>query len=173
MTKFKIENTTHPGIYIVKRLLFNDNRGALEKYYQKDIFDLYGFIASDIYTTVSNKNVVRGMHHQVGVHSQAKLISCTSGAFYDISIDLRVDSEFYGKTYYQLLKGGDHKSLLIMPGFSHGTYALENHSVMLSICSGPYLPEFEQGFNMKSLNLPFYNEQAIVSNKDLSYPNIF
>jgi len=171
MKKFTIRETDHSGIYIVKRQGFFDNRGSLEKFYQKDIFDNLEFCVSDIYTTKSDKDVVRGMHHQRGEFGQKKLITCLSGAFMDVVIDLRPNSKMYGKTYTKLLKETDNLSLLISSGFSHGTYSLTDNAVMLSVCSGAYLPEYEEGFNMKSLKLPFYETYAVVSEKDLMYPD--
>lgn len=171
MKKFTISETDHNGIYMIERKVFLDDRGSLEKFYQKDIFDHLGFCVSDIYTTKSDKNVVRGMHHQSGRFGQEKLITCLSGAFFDVVIDLRENSKMYGKIYTKLLKEGDNLSLLISSGFSHGTYALTDNTVMLSVCSGAYLPEYEEGFNMKSLKLPFYETHSIVSEKDLMYPD--
>ena len=42
---------------------------------------------------------------------------------------------------------------------------------MLSICSGKYMPEYESGFNMHSLKLPFVSKKAISSEKDKKLPN--
>lgn len=173
MNKFDIFETEHNGIYKITNSIFKDGRGYLEKFYEKDLFKKFDFNVNDIYTTTSSKNVVRGMHHQVGSYSQAKLITCLSGAFYDIALDLRKNSPKFGQIYYTCLSEDDNISLLIKPGFSHGTFSIKDQSVMLSICSGKYLPEFENGFNMKSLRLPFYNDNAIVSQKDRNYPDFY
>ena len=77
----------------------------------------------------------------------------------------------YGKYFCLKLSAEQNTSILIPAGFSHGTYSLEDDTVMLSICSGPYMPEKEGGFSMASLRLPFYKDSAITSDKDIMLPN--
>jgi len=161
-------------IFNLKR--FKDKRGMLTKFFYSDLFDKYNFKVDDIYTTVSHKNVVRGLHHQLSPYGQAKLITCLSGNFWDISVDLRKGSSTYGKVFSYKLSSKKDESILIPAGFSHGTISLDDGTVMLSICSGKYLPETEGGININSLNLEFLKEKQnmslILSSKDESLPNI-
>ncbi len=165
--KFEISKTNHDGILIIKHKHFPDSRGFLNKYYESELLKEINFEVDDIYTTTSHRNVVRGMHHQIGEHGQAKLVTCLAGSFWDVALDLRKDSQKYGKVFKYKLSCGNNESILIPSGFSHGTYSLEDNTVMLSICSGKYIPETESGYSMRSLNLDFYSENAIVSEKDM------
>lgn len=97
---------------------FKDDRGMLTKYFYSDLFNKFNFQVDDIYTTVSHENVVRGLHHQVAPNGQAKLVTCLSGEFWDISVDLRNESKTYGEQFAYKLSAEKAESLLVPAGFS-------------------------------------------------------
>jgi len=173
MSKIKFVKTEFPGIFLVETKLFIDERGGLTKYFQSDLFHKFLFSIDDVYTTISSRDVIRGMHHQIDPYGQMKLVSCLSGAFYDVAVDLRFGSPTYNKIFTYKLESLNNISILIPAGFSHGTYSVEDNSIMLSICSGKYMPEYESGFNMHSLGLPFVSKEATISEKDKRFPNLF
>lgn len=167
MSKIVITETKFDKLFLVKRNRFLDARGALEKFFEQDVHEFKSLDLCDIYTTNSKKNVVRGLHHQIEPFGQHKIVSCISGAFWDVALDLRPTSNTYGQVFKYLLTPSNETSILVPPGFSHGTYSLIDDTVMLSMCSGKYLPEYESGFLMSSLNLDFYDSRlAVVSEKD-------
>jgi len=165
-------NTRFEDLLILKNKFFQDDRGSLVKYFYSDFFINLDFRVDDIYTTVSNKDIIRGLHHQTGIYGQAKLVSCLSGSYVDVVVDLRENSTTYGEVFHYKLTAASKDALLIPPGFSHGTLSLENNTTMLSICSGKYLPEHEAGINIKSIDLPYDISMSIFSAKDLALPDI-
>jgi dTDP-4-dehydrorhamnose 3,5-epimerase len=168
----KITETDFKDLFIIQNRKFEDHRGKLVKYFFSDFFKNLNFIVDDIYTTNSNKNIIRGMHHQVHPYGQTKLISCLSGSFLDIAIDLRIGSRTFGSIFSHVLKHDIGESLVIPAGFSHGTFSLEDGTTMLSICSGKYLPEYEAGIRMKTLALGLDLSEGIESEKDKSLPSL-
>ena len=167
----KYIETEFKDLIILKNRYFPDERGYLAKYFYSDFFERLSFKVDDIYTTTSHRNVIRGLHHQKAPYGQAKLVSCLSGSFVDVSVDLREGSQTFGKVFSYKLDAGVNDALLIPAGFSHGTLSLEDNTTMLSICSGRYLPEHEAGIDMKSINLPFDTSLAVSSIKDSALPN--
>jgi dTDP-4-dehydrorhamnose 3,5-epimerase len=164
--------TEFKDLLILKNKSFHDFRGQLTKYFYSDFFVKLNFRVDDIYTTTSNKDTIRGLHHQKEPYGQAKLVSCLSGSFVDFAVDLRDGSKTYGKIFsYKLIAGSDD-ALLIPAGFSHGTLALEDNTTMLSICSGRYLPEHEAGINMKSIEMTYDTSMSKISVKDQALPDI-
>jgi dTDP-4-dehydrorhamnose 3,5-epimerase len=164
--------TEFKDLIILKNRFFPDDRGYLAKYFYSDFFGKLNFKVDDIYTTTSHKNVIRGLHHQKAPYGQAKLVSCLSGSFMDVSVDLREGSQTFGKVFIYKLVAGANDALLIPADFSHGTFSLEDNTTMLSICSGKYLPEHETGIDMKSIDLPFNTTMSVVSIKDRALPDI-
>jgi len=167
MNKIKLIKTDFFGLYLVETKLFLDARGSLQKYFESDLFSQIGFSVDDIYTTKSHRDVIRGMHHQIEPYGQVKFVSCLAGSFFDVALDLRRESKTYGKVFTCKLESSKNLSIIVPSGFSHGTYSLQDDSIMLSICSGQYIPHQESGFNMRSLNLPFVKKNATLSEKDI------
>ena len=168
----KYTETEFKDLMILKNRFFHDDRGFLTKFFYSDFFVKLNFRVDDIYTTTSHKDVIRGLHHQKAPYGQAKLVSCLSGSFVDVAIDLREGSQTFGKVFSYKLVAGNNDALLIPAGFSHGTLSLEDNTTMLSICSGRYMPEHEAGVDMKSIELPYDTTMSIVSIKDCALPNI-
>ena len=168
----KYTETEFQDLFIFKNRSFQDDRGFLTKFFYSDFFVKINFSVDDIYTTTSQKNVIRGLHHQKKPYGQAKLVSCLSGSFIDVAVDLRVGSQTFGKVYSYKLVAGANDALLIPAGFSHGTLSLDDNTTMLSICSGRYMPEHEAGINMKSIDLGIDTSMSIVSIKDRALPDI-
>src|SRR5665647_1033263 len=76
----------------------NDERGFFARSFCKQEFKDQGLktcIAQSNISYNKRRGTLRGMHYQVHPHSEAKLVSCTSGAIFDVIIDLRSDSPTY------------------------------------------------------------------------------
>ena len=168
----KYTKTEFKDLIILKNRFFRDDRGFLTKFFYSDFFVKLNFRVDDIYTTTSHKNVIRGLHHQKAPYGQTKLVSCLSGSFVDVAVDLREGSQTFGKGFSYKLVAGSNDALLIPAGFSHGTLSLEDNTTMLSICSGRYMPEHETGVDMKSIELQHDTTMCIVSIKDRALPDI-
>ena len=101
------------GCYLLKSNVNKDERGVFNKIYHQDIFYHKG-INIDIkeqFYTISNKNVIRGMHFQFPPYYHEKLVSCLSGSILDVVLDLRKSSDTYGKFDVFELNGSDGKYL--------------------------------------------------------------
>ena len=168
----KFSQTEFDDLLVIKNSSFRDVRGCLKKFFYSDFFIQFNFKVDDIYTTISKENTIRGIHHQISPYGQAKLVTCLSGSFLDVAVDLRKGRQTYGKVFTYKLVADSDDQLLIPAGFSHGTLSLEDNTTMLSICSGRYLPEFESGINMKSIDLPYDTSRSIISTKDIALPEL-
>ena len=70
-------------------------------------------------TSVSKKNVLRGLHYQIK-KPQGKLISVIKGEVFDVAVDLRKNSKTFGKHFSITLNEKNCYSVYIPPGFAHG-----------------------------------------------------
>ena len=66
------------------------------------------------------------MHYQLPPSKQGKLIRCTSGKIYDVVIDLRKNSDTFGKWGGDILSAENKKLLWVPPGFAHGFLTLSD-----------------------------------------------
>ena len=71
----------------------------------------------------SAQGVIRGLHVRVG-HGEGKLVRCSSGAVFDVVVDLRPTSPTYRTWVCFELDGETQNSIYIPPGCAHGFQAL-------------------------------------------------
>lgn len=158
------------GVKLLKPKIFGDHRGYFFESYNKKTFDSVGikdeFVQDN--QSLSQKNVLRGLHFQTGEFAQAKLVRVISGAVYDVALDIRKGSLTYGKTFGVELNATNQYQLYIPVGFAHGFVTLEDNTVFAYKCSDYYSPSHEGGimYNDPDLNIDWKVENPILSEKD-------
>src|SRR5580765_3735564 len=88
-----------PDLKLIKPRIFKDDRGYfLELYKQSDFSraELGAHLVQDNYSKTV-KGVLRGLHYQKNPRAQGKLVFCVKGGIYDVVIDLRKGSPYFGK----------------------------------------------------------------------------
>ena len=105
----------------------SDRRGGLVKDYNVDTFEQNGIHheLKETFYTISVKGVIRAIHFQIN-KQQAKLVRCISGHVFDVIVDLRPNSETFGKWCGFHLTGENRKSIFVPQFFGHGYLVLEN-----------------------------------------------
>ena len=165
-------STGFQGLFTVKNIVAEDNRGAFIKKYHLDDFSNSGidFSLREQYYSISQKDVVRGMHFQAPPFDHSKLVYVISGSVLDVVIDLRKDLPTYGKCFAQILTGNDNTSLFIPTGFAHGFKSLEDNTIMLYNVSSVYNRENDFGIRWDSIGFNWEVENPILSSRDKSFP---
>lgn len=157
--------------------LHTDNRGSFIETFNQGVFDkvLGGpilFVQDN--QSVSHKNVLRGLHFQKGLFSQAKLVRVVRGRVRDVVVDLRENSPTFGNHLMVELSEQNRQVLFIPKGFAHGFLALENQTVFQYKCDAYYHPASERGiiYNDPDLQIDWgtADDQLILSEKDLHLP---
>jgi dTDP-4-dehydrorhamnose 3,5-epimerase len=120
-------------------------------------------------TSISRKNVLRGLHYQANYNAQAKLVWVGYGKVRDVFVDLREDSPTYGKwDWVELTSNGNR--LFIPKGCAHGFLSLEEGTEFNYLCSNPWNKEAERTliWNDPDVNINWeIVEDPIISPKDL------
>lgn len=115
-----------PGLILVEYAKLPDERGFFAELYKRTDFSV-NEIPNDfvqVNLSFSKKGVVRGLHYQLKPMEQGKLVYVVSGRVFDIAVDIRRGSSWFGKYVGVVLEPG--YALWIPPGFAHGFQALED-----------------------------------------------
>lgn len=158
------------GLVVIEPHIFEDERGHFFEYYQKELFYKNGikdeFVQDN--QSLSQKNVLRGLHFQAPPYAQAKLIRVIKGAVLDVAVDIRKNSPTYGKHLSIELNERNKKQLYIPTGFAHGFLTLEDNTIFSYKCSNYYSKSSEGVvlWNDKNLAINWDVTQPILSGKD-------
>jgi len=168
----KVTNTKFPDVFIVKPIVFGDDRGYYVETYKKRLFnDLFGdvkFLQDS--ESKSIKGVLRGLHFQEPPYTQAKLIRAVTGAIIDVIVDIKTDSETFGEMLIVKLDDVEKEQLFIPRGYAHGFVAVEDNTIIQYKIDNRYAPAFESGILFGSMQINFReeigHEEFILSEKD-------
>ncbi|MCB9170685.1 MAG: dTDP-4-dehydrorhamnose 3,5-epimerase [Flavobacteriales bacterium] len=167
----EVEHLTLDGPMLIRPRVFADDRGHfLESFNEKAFSEATGvamrFVQDN--TSLSHKNVLRGLHFQVEPHAQAKLVRVVHGAVMDVCVDIRPESSRFGAHLCVELSEADHALLFVPAGFAHGFLAREPGSVFQYKCSKYYHPAAERTlrWNDPALGIDWGIDRPIVSEKD-------
>lgn len=122
----RVESTTIPGVLLFTPRPIPDDRGFFSRTFDTDVarsagLDPAAFVQDSL--SRSRRGVVRGLHLRRGA-GEGKLVRCSSGALFDVVVDLRRDSPAFGRWESFELDGDAQRSVFIPPGCAHGFQAL-------------------------------------------------
>ena len=146
MGKITVETCEIEGLKIITPTVFGDARGYfMETYNQKDMIEAgltMNFVQDN--QSCSTKGVLRGLHFQKQF-PQTKLVRVIKGSVFDVAVDLRKDSDTYGKWYGVELTEENKKQFLIPKGFAHGFLVLSDIAEFCYKCDDFWHPNDEGG----------------------------
>lgn len=115
-----------PGLLVFTPQPHRDQRGFFSRTFDAEIargagIDPTAFLQDSM--SRSAQGVIRGLHLRVGA-GESKLVRCSSGAIYDVVVDLRPWSPTYRQWLSFALDGDNQRSIYIPAGCAHGFQAL-------------------------------------------------
>jgi dTDP-4-dehydrorhamnose 3,5-epimerase len=164
--------TNIEGLLVITPKVFADNRGYFFESYNKKDFINGGIVADFVQDnqSFSTYGTIRGIHFQKPPYAQAKLVRVLQGKVWDIAVDLRQNSNTFGKWFGVELSDENKKQFFIPRGFGHGFSVLSQTAVFSYKCDNFYNKEAESGilYNSKELNIDWKIDptKAILSDKD-------
>ena len=163
-----------PGIKVITAKHFPDERGFLLQSWVKQDLDAEGIPSAfkQAIQTHSKRGVLRGLHFQ-WAPPMGKYVRCIHGAIIDVVVDVRHGSPTLGDHLAVELTGRNHRIIWVSPGFAHGTFALEDDTIVLYECSSEH-GQGEGGirWNDPALGIAWPQITPIVSAKDQQAPSL-
>ena len=119
-----------------------------------------------------NKGTLRGLHFQRDQFSEAKIVRWLKGRIFDITVDLRADSQGYLEVRQFILDAVEGNSVFIPEGHAHGFQTLEDHCEVLYLHSKDRNIEAETGIRWDDpdLAIPWPLEPTVMSARDSNLP---
>lgn len=173
-----IIKTDIEGVFIIEPKIFGDERGYFYESFSSKVFKEK---VSDIDFVQDNQSkscygVIRGLHFQEFPYAQTKLVRCVKGKVLDVAVDIRKDSETYGKHVAVELSDENNRQLLIPQGFAHGFSVLSEEAIVQYKCDNYYHKESENGIDAfdEQLNIDWKipKDKIILSEKDLQWEKL-
>lgn len=169
ISNFTFEKLYFDGVFLIKNKKMQDDRGVFFESFRKDILiKKINFKVVQENTSISKKNVIRGMHFQKFPHAQNKLIKVLNGEILDVFVDLRKNSKTYKKWFKYKLDSFKHKQIFIPKGFAHGFLALTDDVLVCYKVDNYYDPDSERtlAWNDPTIGIDWTITKPKLSSKD-------
>jgi dTDP-4-dehydrorhamnose 3,5-epimerase len=164
------------GAYVIEPKRHEDYRGFLSQSWSARRFAALGLNPNVAECNVSfskRKGTLRGMHFQSAPHAQAKLVRCTTGAVYDVIIDLRRESPTFKQWVGVELDADSHRMLYVPEGFAHGFQTLQDNTEIFYQMSDVYAPDYSDGvrWDDPAFGIDWPADDRTIIERDRNYPD--
>jgi dTDP-4-dehydrorhamnose 3,5-epimerase len=168
-----------PDVLVMEPKVFGDERGFFfESYNERRLDEAVGrelrFVQDN--HSRSRRGVLRGLHYQVPPHAQGKLVRVTSGAVFDVAVDIRPASPTFRRWVGVELSAENHRQLWIPAGLAHGFLVLTDTADFLYKTTEYYAPQAERCIRWDDADLairwPDLGMPPSLSPKDASAPTL-
>ena len=173
---FEFKKLEIPDVILIKPKVFEDERGFFMETYKKGEFEKVGIAGEFVQDNHSKSKygVLRGLHFQKQPYAQAKIVRCVRGEIYDVAVDLRENSQTFGKYVSVNLSEENTYQLYIPRGFAHGFLVLSDAAELFYKADSIYAPNYEGGliWNDPDVNIPWPSDNPNLSQKDQKLPTL-
>ena len=158
------------GILVFRPKIYEDARGAFYETWRFNAYKEAGvfedFQQDNI--SISAKNVLRGLHLQLGESEQGQLLTVINGNIFDVCVDIRKNSHTFGQHIFFDLSSDGPCQIYMPPGIAHGFCVLSEQAILHYKCTKYYSPTNEAGiiWNDPNLEIQWPIDAPIISEKD-------
>jgi dTDP-4-dehydrorhamnose 3,5-epimerase len=167
--------TELPGVVVIEPEPHADHRGHFARTFCTEEFAGHGLpIAFAQCSTSYNRRrgTLRGLHFQAEPFAEAKLIRCTRGRVFDVTVDLRAASPTWRRWTAVQLDADNGRQVFIPQGCAHGFQTLADDSELFYQITAPYRPKAVRGlrWNDPAFAIPWPVVPPILSDRDAALP---
>lgn len=167
--------TRLPGTYLIDPEPHGDDRGFFARVLCVDELAAHGLSMNIVQVNMSysaQTGTLRGLHYQAEPYAEAKMVRCTSGAVFDVMVDLRPASATYRQWFGTKLSADNRRLAYIPEGCAHGFLTLTNDAEVMYPVTARYTPEAEHGvrYDDPALAIEWPVPVRVVSDKDRTWP---
>lgn len=173
---FSFERLGIPDVIVVTAVAHPDDRGYFVERYKRSEFEEFGMVEDfkQDNCSMSKKGVLRGLHYQLDPAAMGKLISVSFGKGWEVAVDIRRGSPYFGKWAGAELTPENSKAIWIPAGFAAGFISLEENTVLSYKVTNEYSKEHDRGIRWNDpaigIKWPELPVPYIISEKDKKHP---
>ncbi|MBB6142863.1 dTDP-4-dehydrorhamnose 3,5-epimerase [Silvibacterium bohemicum] len=170
--------TKLPKVFEIEPEPHHDDRGFFARIWCEKEIEVHGLNPKLVQCSISfnsRKGTLRGMHFQAEPYAESKIVRCTSGAIYDVVIDLRPKSPTFRQWIAVILSARNHRMIYVPEGCGHGFLTLEDQTEVVYQMSEFYNPESSRGtrWNDPAFQIAWPEAVEVISERDQTYPNFY
>ena len=165
------------GVFLIEPERFEDERGFFAPSFSQREFAARGLAGQFVENNISfnkRRGTLRGLHYQAAPYGQAKLVRCTSGAVFDVAVDLRRESPTF-RRWVGVELTARNRLMVYLPGeLAHGFQTLEDDTEVFYQVSEFYRPDSYRGlrWNDPAFGIEWRDAgELIILERDLRYPD--
>jgi dTDP-4-dehydrorhamnose 3,5-epimerase len=171
----RVAATDHPEVLLIEPEVYRDARGFFMETFHAGRFRAQGLpeiFVQDNHSR-SSRGVLRGLHYQLE-HPQGKLVRVVTGEVFDVAVDIRAGSPYFGKWVGAVLSENDPRQMYIPQGFAHGFCVISQQADVLYKCTDLYAPGDEYGiaWDDPDIGIDWPRLDYVLSDKDRSHPRL-
>lgn len=167
----KFKETSIRGNFLIDLEMKEDSRGFFARYFCEKEFKNLSLQTKWVQINNSmsrERGTLRGLHYQRHPNTETKLIRCLKGSIWDVVVDLRKDSDTFGKWFGAELSESNRTMMYVPEGFAHGFISLQINTEIIYLVSEYYEPSAEGTllWNDSDINIKWPIKPSIISDKD-------
>ncbi|MDZ7790610.1 MAG: dTDP-4-dehydrorhamnose 3,5-epimerase [Xanthomonadales bacterium] len=171
----KVIDTDLAGVKLIEPQVFGDERGWFLETWRDERYREHGIGPAFVQANCSRSahGVLRGLHYQ-WPEPQGKLVWVTAGTVFDVAVDIRPQSNSFGRWTGMALDAESHQQLWIPEGFAHGFQVLSDFATFNYLCTRPYRGEFDASiaWDDPDIGVDWPVTPSGLSDKDRSAPRL-
>lgn len=168
--------TSINGAFIIEPDRVIDNRGFFSRVFCANEFVQHGLESKFVQSSVSHNHkayTLRGMHFQIKPKEEVKIVSCCSGAIFDVVVDLRKESPSYRQWFGVELTHTNGKAVYVPSNCAHGFMTLVDASEVFYQINAFFAPDLARGFRWDDadVNVAWPCSPRVISIRDQNLPS--
>ena len=153
-----------------------DERGVFRRSYCQDEFSKHGIDFKVKQGNISenfHKYTLRGFHYQLPPSNESKIITCVTGALYNVVLDIRKKSKTYKQWVALEISSNKRESIYIPAGCANAFLTMEDNTIVHYYMGDSFSPNTYKGirYNDPAFSVKWPCEPKLISEKDINLPD--
>ena len=163
-------------VFLIIPDLHEDQRGIFRRSYCQEELSQKGIDFNVKQGNISenfHKHTLRGFHYQLPPSNESKIITCVTGALYNVVLDIRKKSETYKQWVSININSHKRESIYIPAGCANAFLTMEENTIVHYYMGDSFSQDSYSGirYNDPLFAVQWPCKPLIMSDKDINLPD--